>query len=185
MNSYLFADDLPVLDINRVIRQIGATPYKPTSVALTDLPGQQLGSVTVAGAHDWVSVSYQVADQARRARVGVERTPCHLGGSRPWWRCPRCGRRAALLVFDERAAPGCRGCLQRPYSVQHAGDLEAMALRVARARRWLGPGGRRPRGMRWPTYRRLLARLAAAEADMCAALAPLRDRCREAREVVK
>ena len=44
----------------------------------------------------------------------VDWTPCHFGGERPWWWCPRCGYRRAILYL---AGSGflCRVCLRLTY----------------------------------------------------------------------
>lgn len=43
----------------------------------------------------------------------IERTPCNYGGSRPWFLCPRCGDRRAVLFGSPRGGTlGCRRCLK-------------------------------------------------------------------------
>jgi len=36
--------------------------------------------------------------------IPVERTPCHFGGSRPWFRCPQCDTRVSVL-YDAGNTP--------------------------------------------------------------------------------
>lgn len=45
--------------------------------------------------------------RAVREPVPILRTPCRLGGTRPWFACPGCGRRVALL-YGHRGAFRCR-----------------------------------------------------------------------------
>src|SRR5438067_1578826 len=40
---------------------------------------------------------YIVGPSAYIAGIGVARTPCNLGGTRPWLICPGCGGRVAKL----------------------------------------------------------------------------------------
>ena len=48
--------------------------------------------------------------------VDIEHTPCHYGGTRPWFRCPRCGRRVAVLYGG--SAFYCRTCHGLTYRSQ-------------------------------------------------------------------
>lgn len=42
-------------------------------------------------------------------RVAITRTACYFGGTRPWFICPECGRKAAILLLSR--VPGCIPCL--------------------------------------------------------------------------
>ena len=51
-------------------------------------------------------------------RIEVERTACHFGGERFWFRCPYCeSRRRVLYIY--RHGIECRGCLDLPYQVEN------------------------------------------------------------------
>jgi hypothetical protein len=96
-------------------------------------------------------------------RVRVERTACHLGGSRPWFRC-HCGRRVATL-FDGGGAFACRRCLQLSYSIQREAARYRPLHRAQSLRMKLGGSGNmmapfpdRPRYMRRTRYAQLMAR---------------------------
>lgn len=87
--------------------------------------------------------------------IRIERTPCHLGGSRPWFLCPECQRRCAILYPVK-----CRVCLGLHYASEHESPLDRN-LRAAikfRARFGQKKGGvvpafpRKPKWMRWHTY---------------------------------
>jgi hypothetical protein len=41
-----------------------------------------------------------------------EWTPCNYGGARPWWTCPECGRRCAIVYGHPFA---CRRCANLAY----------------------------------------------------------------------
>jgi hypothetical protein len=41
--------------------------------------------------------------------VAIARTRCHFGGARPWFICPECGRKAAILLLSR--VPACTRCL--------------------------------------------------------------------------
>jgi hypothetical protein len=52
--------------------------------------------------------------------VAIDRTPMPCGGSRWWWRCPACSRRAeALYLPSDRDGLACRTCCGLTYRSQH------------------------------------------------------------------
>ena len=100
--------------------------------------------------------------------VQLRHTPCTYGGTRPWWRCPSCSRRVAVLY-----CPGelyaCRHCYRLAYESQREDAGDRALRRAQRIRRRLGgsanmtmPFPAKPKGMRWCTYERLRA---VSEAD--------------------
>ena len=101
-------------------------------------------------------------------RVQMETTPCRFGGQRPWFICPNCCRRVAVLY-----APGryfaCRQCGGLTYASQKEGLGDRSTRQADRIRKKLGwPAGilnevgGKPKGMHWTTYRQLKA-----EHDAC------------------
>ena len=100
--------------------------------------------------------------------ISVVWTPCHFGGERPWWRCPVCGRRVAVIYL--RRQPACRICLGLRYRSQRLRETDRALQRARRLRRRLGGGTAlfdpvtdRPKGMHAATYERLLTALRDAE----------------------
>lgn len=97
-------------------------------------------------------------------------TECHYGGNRPWWQCPGCDCRVALLYSGDGSYT-CRHCQQLAYRSQRETAEDLAARRANRIRVRLGwppgilnlPGGK-PVGMHWKTYARLLAQLNAHSA---------------------
>jgi len=94
-------------------------------------------------------------------RVQTQTTPCHLGGQRHWFTCPKCGKRVAVLY-----APGryfaCRQCGGLGYATQKQGAGDRASTRVNKIRKRLGwqagilnDTGGKPKGMHWKTYWRL------------------------------
>jgi len=93
--------------------------------------------------------------------VYIERTSCHLGGARPWFICPDCRRRVAILY----GAPilKCRQCHRLAYASTREGHVDRAIRRANRLRAKLGwkpgilnGGGPKPKWMRWPTFERLV-----------------------------
>ncbi len=104
-----------------------------------------------------------------RERVGLDWTPCRYGGARPWFVCPTCLRRVALLYLGNPYW-ACRRCLDLVYQSTREGEAARLRDRAQRLVRRLGGGPRddaydvtRPKGMHWTTYRRLKAEALAAE----------------------
>lgn len=65
--------------------------------------------------------------QRVRERVPLDRTPCHLGGSRSWFLCPGCGSRRAVLQCVDGLFR-CRGC----QDLAHGSTREAARERARR-----------------------------------------------------
>lgn len=59
--------------------------------------------------------------------IYFDRTPCHIGGERLWFRCPRCRRRCEVLCLPSKWI-ACRKCHRLPYQSQcddHWGRLKS------------------------------------------------------------
>lgn len=92
------------------------------------------------------------------ARIPLTQTPCHLGGSRTWFGCPRCGRRIATLYLW--GWPSCRTCARMSYPSQSEDALGRSWRRTHKLQTQLAGGDRewnyrRPKGMRKATFERL------------------------------
>lgn len=93
--------------------------------------------------------------------VYLDYTACTYGGSRPWWLCPNCGRRVAVL-YGPGKLYACRHCYKLVYECQRETSDDRAARRADTIRRRLGwdvgilnPPGTKPKGMHWRTYQRL------------------------------
>lgn len=86
-------------------------------------------------------------------------TSCNFGGSRPWFVCPGCDQRAAILYWDEEEVPAgellCWRCLDLGYQSQREGPIERAKKRVEKARARLSSDGGRPKGMHHATFLKL------------------------------
>ena len=121
-----------------------------------------------------------------RSTIALAWTPCHYGGQRPWFRCPACSRRVAVL-WGEPTRVWCRHCTQVPYASQCATAEDRRYRKVWKLRDRLGAShnftepirpSRKPKGMHWRTWERLRAQEEQAHwlvlADLEGALARLR-----------
>ncbi|SEJ66078.1 hypothetical protein SAMN04244572_04824 [Azotobacter beijerinckii] len=139
-------------------------------------------SIHMEGA-ERLRLSYRVAGEPREYRAAIEWTPCHLGGERPWFRCPACGRRMAKLSIGEVTA--CRRCLGLNYAAQQASKGDRPHNRHWKLRRALGchelipvdliP---KPKSMHWRTFARKIEQLREAERQAFAATAAQLERLR-------
>lgn len=136
--------------------------------------GEETGNINIRPESDRVILDYRSREgggewTAQEYPVMLERTPCHYGGERVWFRCPArgCGRRAAILYGATVFA--CRHCLQLAYESQREAP-HCRALHKAQSiHEKLGGTGIidepvfKPNGMHWRTYTRQMERLREAE----------------------
>lgn len=129
--------------------------------------GEVVSSIQMRADHDRVILIYKHrsgSDEWKDEQypVRIERTRCHLGGSRPWFICPAlgCGRRVAILYGGGIFA--CRHCYRLAYASSREDECDRVARHADRIRARLGwePGilncpGDKPKWMRWRTFYRL------------------------------
>ena len=119
-----------------------------------------LANITAKEASIELDYRYTFAEGERdvRAHVRVDRTPCQFGGSRPWFACPRCYRRVAILYLW--GYPACRTCCRMGYPSQSEDAIARSWRRTHKIEIKLAGGAsewnyRRPKGMRKATFERL------------------------------
>ncbi len=117
--------------------------------------GESAGSIGYEFDNDSLLLRYAIDGQSRVQHVRVVRTRCHYGGSRPWFCCPVCNRRVAVL-YHRGGRFACRRC-QRVAYLSQSEDVTARAWRRQRkAESRLIDGYGRPKGMHTATYKRLM-----------------------------
>lgn len=127
--------------------------------------------VHVTGADDGMPWDIELVYQVRtydhepwtpvRETIDLDYTDCHYGGQRPWFVCPGCGTRKAVL----RSVGGrfrCNACHGIAYSSTRESAHDRALRRAHEVRRKLGEGPGpvwhrppKPKGMHWKTYWRL------------------------------
>lgn len=129
----------------------------------------EAASIRILAEIDRVVLSYKTKNrfgewEPKEYSVYLERTPCHLGGHRIWFKCPGngCGRRVAILYGGSIFA--CRHCHNLAYESQRETYDDRAMRRADTIRKRLSwtPGianlaGGKPKGMHWRTYERLKA----------------------------
>lgn len=162
-------DEVVSLDVNRLKRRGLFGRGTSTVVTWHDTWGRTAGSIMVQsdGQHltlrfrqCWAGQDWRKIEQP----VAIEWTPCHLGGSRPWFVCPLCSRRAGKL-YALQGGFICRRCAQLDYRCQRETpcadaieQLDRLKLRLGGLHGMDMPFPHRPRGMHSTTYRRHVAK---------------------------
>lgn len=141
--------------------------------------GQVLFEVVAA---DRLRLRYRLGSDDKQVlkdyHIGITWTPCHLGGARPWFLCPRCGSRVAYLYL--RSVFACRSCQGLNYAGQQAGKAVTALDRSLALRRTVGTNEGpltmgadwivRPKGMHRQTFARKLEQIKRADARAISAL---------------
>lgn len=164
------------------------------------LAGQRTGSMCthVGDGRVWLVYSHRFNGGSWKEvqeEVRIAYTACGYGGQRPWFLCPKCERRAAILYLG-RSLFLCRECCGLTYtSRQESGNIpKQMARKMERIKHKLSiqePGGLltdmridKPKGMHWRTYTRLMKELEEVRTtglkSMAACLNLLHDRLQKA-----
>lgn len=83
--------------------------------------GEPAGDIRYTCHADRIVFNYRFRDGGEWEPVEVvayfDRTPCHIGGQRLWFRCPNCQRRCEVLCLPGKY-PACRKCYSLPYRSQ-------------------------------------------------------------------
>lgn len=120
---------------------------------------------TVGEGSDAVRLLYSHRGEPVEQRVALDWTPCHYGGARPWWRCPFCARRVAVIYgagkyFACRHCYGlCYGCQKEDAHYRTVRRLEKIRAKLKDDGGTFDPLPWKPKGMHWETYSRLMKQL--------------------------
>ena len=167
------------LDVNRLHREGWLRPGW-TGTLRWSRDGEEVGSIGLLASQGRITLTYRYrwCDEEWQdvaEPVPIVWTPCHFGGSRPWFVCHGvvdgvlCGRRVGKLY-----GPGqyflCRHCYRLAYQSQREQPHERALRRANGIRMRLGgepgmlcPFPEKPKGMHRRTYERLWQRVRDAE----------------------
>jgi len=131
---------------------------------LTRRGGLELGRVCIVTGHDSLVLTFTPPNSAAwQQTIQIAHAPCTLGGSRPWFACPRCWLHCATL-YRGRYGYACRTCngLNYPSTRETRADRAIRRADKIRARLGWTPGilnghEGKPKGMHWRTFMRLVA----------------------------
>ena len=157
-------NDSMLLDIRKITRKGLLVPGNGFSWQWL-VNDRQVAGISIRVAFQGMVLSYRMksSDEVVEQRVQTQTSPCHLGGQRHWFTCPRCSKRVAVLY-----APGryfaCRQCGGLSYATQKEGAGDRASTKADKLRKRLGwqagilnGNGGKPKGMHWKTYQRLKA----------------------------
>jgi hypothetical protein len=128
--------------------------------------GEQGDFVSVAVLQSRFLLTYQVQEGGKwepiEESIYTDETTSAVGGKRQWFRCPRCGRRVAVLYAGTKYFR-CRRCLGLVYGSQHENPFWRAVRRARRNRAKLGgspslyaPFPAKPPYMHWKAYDRMM-----------------------------
>lgn len=156
------AESSLALDIRQIARKGLLMPGRWFSWSWTYThSGERAGSIGIQVSADaeHVTLDYQWTPYGSdpisvKQPIKFERTSCNYGGSRPWFRCPKCGRRCAVLYFGN-GRYACRKCNQVAYTSQSEDSMSRAWRKQNKIEAKLIDGWGKPKGMHWKTYERL------------------------------
>jgi hypothetical protein len=134
--------------------------------------GERVAWISIEASDGHITLRFRTRDrggewQDRNHPVALEWAPCRFGGNRAWFRCPVCGRRAAILYGANVFA--CRDCLHLAYQSQREAPHYRALHKAQAIHEKLGGTGIiddpvfKPKGMHWRTYNRQMERLREVE----------------------
>ena len=163
--------DIRKLRFNRILRSGGQLTARWSWL------GKVTGALIAQREGDCVVLHYGHCSRASEQwafseyRIFLTWTRCNYGGRRPWFICPGCGARVAVL-YGGSSLFACRLCYDLVYESQREDDCYRALRRAQTIRMRLGGTGSmaeqfppKPKGMHWTTYLRLHAQYTCAERE--------------------
>ena len=138
-------------------REVWWTWRDPESLVVT-------ASINFSVGADVVHLQFSADGNPVRQSVRLDRRACNFGGTRPWFGCPTCDRRVALLYMANRRF-ACRSCHNLVYKSQSEDDIDRASRKLFKVEAKLGESRTRPKGMRQGTYRDITRRIRDCEQE--------------------
>lgn len=114
--------------------------------------GESAGSIRFSVSEQSVRLTYAVNGLDASQTITRTSTPCHYGGSRPWFVCPVCQCRTALL-YMRSGRFACRNCQRVSYATQSGTSHDRVCNLYHRLVAKIEDG--KPKWQRWATFNRL------------------------------
>lgn len=131
------------------------------------------------GENEWQNV---------KQKIYMTDTCCTFGGTRPWWLCPACNNRTAILYSNGKRY-ACRLCHKLAYTSQSKSIYDRALTQAQKIRTRLGgtvnmmlPFPQKPKGMHKITYERVKAEHDALDKVTLVGLAQWVDKLEKRRE---
>ncbi|WP_374433548.1 hypothetical protein [Inhella sp.] len=133
--------------------------------------GKRVGEVGLEMIGNALHLRFAVNGRNASHSIGLTFTACPFGGERPWFACPGCCRRVAVVYLRGAGPFRCRQCNQLAYASQSMDAMDRAWKKQQRIERKLNPKGGKPKGMHWATFERLRDLIADCDMQREAALA--------------
>lgn len=147
----LQAEHTPKIDI-RIWRKRGLLWQGGTNTWSWSRGGESAGHIRFTVNADNIRLNYALQGQDASQTISTSTTPCHYGGTRPWFTCPVCHDRAAVLYL--RAGRfACRACQRVSYASQSGSESDRGHASYHRLHALIEAG--KPKWQRWATFNRL------------------------------
>jgi hypothetical protein len=127
--------------------------------------GERTGNVGLQSLGHVLRVDCQINGRDAGHAIPLDCTPCHFGGTRPWFHCPSCHRRAAVLFLRGGAPFRCRHCAKVAYASQSEDAMDRAWRKQSKLERRLTDCEWKPKGMHWRTFERLQVEIGKCEAQ--------------------
>ncbi|NLZ18262.1 MAG: hypothetical protein GX087_11120 [Desulfobulbaceae bacterium] len=150
----------------RWFKQQGRLYPGATGIVSWSRGGEETGSIRYRAETDRMILDYcyrfkngewEPVEQA----ITFDRTPCHYGGHRMWFRCPRCCKRVAVL-YGAGKYFFCRHCYELTYTSQQEDVVDRLIRKARKIRQRLGASNNltepilfKPKHMHQKTFDRL------------------------------
>jgi hypothetical protein len=146
------------LDVRQVAVYGLLKPGIEASILLRSADGRNVATANLDIGSDRLCLCLSDSLRAVPSEIRFERAPCRFGGTRPWFHCPRCNsRRAVLYGLDDHGSFSCRRCMSLVYSSQDETKMDRLRRRQSRIQAKLAGPYRmgRPKRQHWATFRRI------------------------------
>jgi hypothetical protein len=163
---YTTDDSLP-LDIRLLQRSVQLRRNWSRSIHWTNGHSKCSVGLTVHGG-DFVTISYADGNGGSRFEtLDITWTHPNFGGERPWWTCPNCSRRCAIVYALGSHPFVCRLCASLTYVTAQSDEFTRATRKSLDRQKRIGwvlgaPFPSKPKGMHWRTWERLVTDYSAA-----------------------
>ncbi len=113
---------------------------------------ERVGSITFSVSEHTINLIYSLDGRNASQTIMRASTSCHYGGSRPWFQCPVCQHRTALL-YMRAGRFACRKCQKVSYSTQSGTSHDRVCNLYHKLAAKLDGG--KPKWQRWATFNKL------------------------------
>ena len=123
---------------------------------------EKVGSITFSVSEQAINLIYSLDGRNASQTIMRTATPCRYGGVRPWFLCPVCCNRTALL-YMRGGRFACRKCQRVSYSTQSGSESDRVHARYHKLHALVENG--KPKWQRWATFNRLEEKFEQADAS--------------------